>query len=163
MTTARYVEIVPWSERARRAMTGLALAGVGGTSVVVARVPSDERTAAVLAAVPALVVVGGVAVLFKELRIALADESLSVGFGPLRRRVPLQAITRCEPLTYRWCDWGGWGIRWRPGGTLFNVPGDHGQAVQLTLANDRRVLFSSREPQAWCERLRLRTPAIQTG
>src|SRR3954453_11301354 len=162
MTTAGYVEVVPWSERARLAMASLALAGVGGTALLVTRVPSDERTAAVLAAVPAIAVLAGVAVVFRELWIALDDETLTAGFGPFRRRVPLQAITRCEPLTYCWLDWGGWGIRWRPGGTLFNVPGDHGQAVQLTLANNRRLLFSSREPQAWCERLRTRYPAIQT-
>jgi hypothetical protein len=116
----------------------------------------------VLASVPAIAVLAGVAVVFKELRIVLGDETLTAGFGPFRRRVPLQAITRCEPLTYRWQDWGGWGIRWRPGGTLFNVPGDHGQAVQLTLANNRRFLFSSQEPQVWCERLRTGYPAIQT-
>jgi hypothetical protein len=162
MTTAGYVEVVPWSERTRLAMASFALAGVGGTALLVARVPPVERTAAVLAAVPAIAVLAGVAVVFKELRIVLDDEALTAGFGPLRRRVPLQAISRCEPLTYRWLDWGGWGIRWRPGGTLFNVPGDQGQAVQLTLANNRHFLFSSREPQAWCERLRMRYPAIHS-
>lgn len=143
-------------------MASLALVGIGGTALLVTRVPPGERTAAALASVPAIAVLAGVAVVFKELRIVLDDETLTVGFGPFRRRVPLPAITRCEPLTYRWLDWGGWGIRWRPGGMLFNVPGDHGQAVQLTLANNRRILFSSREPRAWCERLRLRYPAIQT-
>lgn len=162
MTTTSYVEVVPWSERGRLAMASLALAGFGGTALLVAREPPDERTAAVLASVPAIAVLAGVAVVFKELRIVLDDETLTAGFGPLRRRVPLEAINRCEPLAYRWLDWGGWGIRWRPGGTLYNVPGDHGQAVQLTLANNRRFLFSSREPQAWCERLRMRYPAIQT-
>jgi hypothetical protein len=162
MTTAGYVEVVPWSERTRLVMASLVLAGAGGTALLVARVPPVERSAAVLASVPAIAVLAGVAVVFRELRIVLDDETLTAGFGPFRRRVPLPAITRCEPLTYRWLDWGGWGIRWRPGGTLYNVPGDHGQAVQLTLANNRRFLFSSREPQAWCERLRTRYPAIQT-
>jgi hypothetical protein len=143
-------------------MAGLALAGAGGTALLVAKAPPGERTAAALASLPGIAALAGVNAIFKELRIALDDETLTVGFGPFRRRVPLQAITRCEPLIYRWLDWAGWGIRWRPGGTLYNVPGDQGQAVQLTLANNRRFLFSSREPQAWCERLRMRNPAIQT-
>lgn len=162
MSGAGYVEVVPWSERTRLVMASLALVGVGGSALLVASVPPIERAAAMLATVPAITVLAAVAVIFKELRIELDDETLTVGFGPFRRRVPLQTITRCEPLTYRWLDWGGWGIRWRPGSTLYNVPGDHGQAVQLTLANNRRFLFSSREPQAWCERLLLRHPAIHT-
>jgi hypothetical protein len=162
MTASGYVEVVPWSERTRVALAGFVLAGVGGTALLVARVPPGERTAVVLASVPGLAVLAGVTVVFRELRIALDDETLTAGFGPFRRRVPLHAITHCAPLTYRWLDWGGWGIRWRPGSALYNVPGDQGHAVQLTLANNRRFLFSSREPQAWCERLRMRYPAIQT-
>jgi hypothetical protein len=97
---------------------------------------------------------------FTTLRVVMDEQTLTVGFGPLRERVPLERITACRPTKYRWWDWGGWGIRlgWRA--KLYNVPGDRGSAVELTLADGRRLLFSSHDPDAVCRALRERRPQI---
>jgi hypothetical protein len=160
MTEATFVERVPWTGPSRFLLVAVALVCVGGAVAAVLGTPPRERPLALLFSVPGIAVVVAVAIVFKELRIALDGETLTTGFGPFRRRVPLRTIARCEPLTYRWLDYGGWGIRWRPGSTLYNVPGDQGQAVQLTLVNNKRFLFSSRESQEWCQRLRASNPGI---
>ena len=86
---------------------------------------------------------------FHRLRVTVDEARLTLGFGPIRRQVALDRIERARPVTYRALTWGGWGIRWRPGtGTLWNVPGDGGRAVELTLRDGRLLLFSSPDPDA---------------
>jgi hypothetical protein len=106
-------------------------------------------------------------VIFRELRIAIDETTLTVGFGPLVDRVPLTRIAACGPTTYRWVEYGGWGIRYNlrhPSrrAKLYNVMGDGGQAVELLLdGGRRRLLFSSRDPNTICQELRSRHRAIQ--
>jgi hypothetical protein len=38
---------------------------------------------------------------FTTLRVVMDEQTLTVGFGPLRERVPLERITACRPTTYR--------------------------------------------------------------
>jgi hypothetical protein len=101
-----------------------------------------------------------IACTFTTLRITVDDQVLTVGFGPFRERVPLARIVACSPTTYRWFEWGGWGIRFGWRAKLYNVPGDRGIAVQVTLDDGRRVLFSSPDPAALCRAVRERRPEI---
>jgi hypothetical protein len=41
-------------------------------------------------------------------------------------------------------EYGGWGIRWGPSGTAFNVSGDIG--IQLVLKNNKRILIGTNVP-----------------
>jgi hypothetical protein len=102
-----------------------------------------------------------VAVVFTTLRVSIDGRALTVGFGPFRDRVPLEQITACEATTYRWTEWGGWGIRCGRRAKLYNVPGDRGQAVQLTLSDGRRILFSSSDPTAVCRALWENHPEVR--
>jgi hypothetical protein len=106
--------------------------------------------------VVSLLVVG----LFSTLRISIDEHTLTVGFGPIRERIPLERVAACGTATYRWIEWGGFGIRLRPRGKLYNVPGDGGVAVQVNLHNGRRILFSSPDPTAVCRALRERNSDI---
>jgi hypothetical protein len=96
----------------------------------------------------------GIILLFTQLSVVLGGGVLSVGFRAFRERIPLERITACAPLTYRWTEWGGYGIRVNRSGKMYNVPGDGGRAVQLTLDNGRRVCFSSGDPDAACAAIR---------
>jgi hypothetical protein len=92
--------------------------------------------------------------LVQTVRVAVEGMDLIVGFKLFRRRIPLHTIDRVSPVRYRWLQWGGWGIRYRWGAVLYNVPGDQGRAVELTLRNGKKVLFSARDPEAVCTAIR---------
>ncbi len=100
---------------------------------------------------PLGVVVAGVVCGFMwALRLVteVRDDGLYIRFAPLHRsfrRVPWTAIdsveaTRYSPLR----EYGGWGIRWRPGAIAYNVSGSRG--VFLTRSDDRDLLVGSQCP-----------------
>ena len=90
----------------------------------------------------------------RTVRVAVDGMDLTVGFPFFRRRIPLSIIDRVSPVRYRWFQWGGWGIRYRWGAVLYNVPGDQGRAVELTLRSGKKVLFSAGDPDAVCTAIR---------
>jgi len=98
--------------------------------------------------------------LIQTLRVAIDGMDLVVGFGLWKRRIPFHSIDRVSPVRYHWVRWGGWGIRWRPGAVLYNVPGDQGRAVELTLRDGKRVLFSARNPDAVASAIREQRAAM---
>lgn len=58
------------------------------------------------------------------------------------RRFAFEDIASCEARTYRPLrEYGGWGIRWGPGGWAYNVSGNRG--AQLVLRSGKRVLLGS--------------------
>jgi hypothetical protein len=91
---------------------------------------------------------------FQVVRVRVEGTDLKVGFGLFSKRIPLHEIDRVAPVQYRWLQWGGWGIRLNRGAVMYNVPGDHGRAVELTLRNGKRVLFSAEDPDAVCAAIR---------
>src|SRR5689334_1690658 len=85
--------------------------------------PGDQERALLLTvAVITAIFLTGITWIFTTLRVIIDEQTLTVGFGPFRERVPLERVTACCPTTYRWWEWGGWGIRlgWRA--KLYNVP-----------------------------------------
>jgi hypothetical protein len=76
------------------------------------------------------------------------DDGLYIRFAPLHRsfrRVPWTTIESAEATTYRPLrEYGGWGIRWRPGAVAYNVQGSRG--VFLTRPDDRDLLVGSQRP-----------------
>jgi hypothetical protein len=90
---------------------------------------------------------------FTRLRIVVDAEALTIGFGPFRERIPRALIAECGMTQYRWQEWGGIGLRIRPGARLYNVPGDGGWAVRVRLRDGQIRLFSSRRPSAICNAL----------
>ena len=136
------------------------LAGVAAVSVIplawaLLTVP-ESRPAALAPILFVVLLIGGIGVLFRRLRVTLAADTLTIGFGPFRDRLPVARIVACAPTTYRWIAFGGFGIRYnrRQRAKLYNVMGDGGRAVRLTLDDGRHVLFSARDPEAVCARLR---------
>jgi hypothetical protein len=143
------------------ALVGLLL---GTTSLSL--VPAFSATDRELRKLPLLIVAvttGAVLLvlwIFGTLRISVNQQVLTVGFGPFRERISLDRVAACGVTTYRWMDWGGFGIRVGRRGKLYNVPGDRGIAVQVDLKDGQKILFSSPDPSAVCHALRQRNPEI---
>ena len=91
---------------------------------------------------------------FGVLTISVDDRQLTVSFRVFRRRVPLEEIVECRPIRYRWWHYGGYGIRRGRGGTMLNVAGDRGHAVEVTRRGQGALRFSSRDPEAVCVAIR---------
>jgi hypothetical protein len=72
-------------------------------------------------------------------------DGLYVRFVPFHwsfQRIPFVEIRKCEARRYRpLLEYGGWGIRYGPGGKAYNVHGNQG--VQLELSNGKRLLIGS--------------------
>ncbi len=113
-------------------------------------ISGTARTVVIAIIVLEVLFTASIVLLFSRLTVAIDGRTLTVGFRAFRERIPLARITACAPISYRWIEWGGYGIRINRRGKMYNVPGDGGRAVQVTLDNGRRVFFSSTDPDAAC-------------
>ncbi|MBX6762641.1 MAG: hypothetical protein IRY88_03050 [Rubrobacteraceae bacterium] len=86
-----------------------------------------------------------------RLDVRVGPGMLEIEFWPfVRRRIPSREIVSWQAVGYRpLVGWGGWGIRWRPGGWAYTVFGDRG--VRVRLAGGREVLVGSRRPEELAE------------
>lgn len=80
-----------------------------------------------------------------SLTTAVSDDAVRVwfGIGLIRRRIALNRIASARPVGNNWIF--GWGVRWIPGGWLWNVSGL--DAVELALVNGRRFRIGTDEPE----------------
>ena len=87
---------------------------------------------------------------FRSLSVVVSDERLQVGFGPLKKSIPLQAVRSCEVEKYRWLTYGGWGIRFATKGRrAYSMPGVS-EGVQVSVeegTKERRYFVSSHYPE----------------
>jgi hypothetical protein len=92
-----------------------------------------------------LIVLAVCMILFASLTVVVDSESVKIAFGPglISRSVRLDAIESCRTVRNRW--WYGWGIRWIPGGLLYNVSGL--DAVELRLVNGKKRRIGTDQPQ----------------
>jgi hypothetical protein len=157
-----FTQEMRWSPRAVWALWGLFAVVLAATlaPAFTRPMPDHERLAVLISGLATTSFCVAITWIFLTLRITVDERTLIVGFGPFRERVPLERVAACGPATYRWLEWGGFGIRlgWR--GKLYNVPGDRGIAVQVNLTDGRRLLFSSPDPAAVCQAMRARRMEI---
>ena len=159
------VEEITWSRGAWVVLLAAAACALVFLGWVLLTVPASRHPSALVPLLVVVLPVAGIRAVFHRLRVTLGPDTLTVGFGPFRERLPLARIAACGPTTYRWLPYGGWGIRynvWRRA-KLYNVPGDGGRAVEVTLDDGRRVLFSARDPAAVCAVLRPWCPNCRKG
>lgn len=100
---------------------------------------------------PVGVVVAGVVVVFMwslRLETEVREDGVYLKLAPLHRsfrHVAWDAIESVESVRYRpLLEYGGWGIRWRPGKLAYNVSGSRG--VRLGRPDDRELLVGSQRP-----------------
>ncbi len=92
-----------------------------------------------------LVVMGICLCLFHSLTVTVNGDAVTIRFagGPIRKTFPLRDVASCEVVRNHW--YNGWGIRWIPGGWLFNVSGL--RAVELRMKTGRRYRIGTDEPE----------------
>jgi hypothetical protein len=108
-------------------------------------VPTLIQARAWFALIPLLGVAALVLALFGTLTVSVDTESIGIrfGIGLIRRRVSRGDIRSCGLVRNSW--YYGWGVRFVPGGTLYNASGL--SAVELALANGKRLLIGTDEPE----------------
>ena len=71
-------------------------------------------------------------ILFAVLRVTVSEGALNIQLGLWGPTIPISSIVSAEATTYKFSDFGGWGIRLSPSkGTMYNMPGDGGQALKV--------------------------------
>ena len=98
------------------------------------------------AALPLVVVLGFVLLGFAAMTVIVDERGIEarMGVGVIRKRVAWSELLAYRQVKNPW--YYGWGIRFYPGGTLYNVSG--ALAVELALQNGKRLRFGSDEPVA---------------
>ncbi len=122
---------------------GLAIAVAVGARVLADLPRTSAVAAGVVLAVMALIAFALGA--FSSLTVTVDDACLELRFGPgwIRKTFKLADIKSCR--TVRNSPLLGWGIRWFPGGLLYNVSGL--DAVELEMKNLKRYRIGTDEPQ----------------
>jgi hypothetical protein len=84
--------------------------------------------------------------LFGTMTVTLDETDLTLwfGIGAFRKRIAFNQVRAFRPVRNPW--YYGWGIRWFPGGWLYNVWGF--LAVELLLHTGTRVRVGTSEPEA---------------
>ena len=86
---------------------------------------------------------------FIRLDVEVRSDHVLVAFGPVnlvRKRIWFTEIEEVRGLTYRpLMEFGGWGIRFRPGRTAWTIRGN--QAAAVKLKSGRRIYVGSEHPQ----------------
>lgn len=90
-------------------------------------------------------IVGTAMFVFSRFTVAVTNETLtaSFGWGWPRRTLRWDEATAARIVKNRW--WYGFGIRWFPGGTLWNVWGL--DAVEFDLVKGGRLRIGTDEPE----------------
>ena len=87
---------------------------------------------------------------FARLSVLVDSRGLHVQYVPFQwsvKQIPLNEVMSVEAKTYSPLrDYGGWGIRYRLGGKVYNASGNRG--VLLTFANGKTLLVGSQRPDA---------------
>ena len=119
--------------RPELALALLAAATLTAIIALAADQPALWVTTAILLAV-ALVGYG-----LSSLTVIVDTEQVSVRFrwGRPRRSIPLERIRQATRVRNAW--WHGWGIRWLPGATMFNVWGRDAVHLELDAGRDFRI------------------------
>jgi hypothetical protein len=98
-----------------------------------------------LASLLILLLALGLAFLFPTMTVIVASDHLqiSMGAGLIKKRFALSDITAARTVENPW--YYGFGIRWYPGGWLFNVSGPH--AVEIEMDSGKKYRIGTDEPE----------------
>lgn len=138
-------------ERYRHTQVGWLILGVTAALAVVFTLTQGSLLRAGPGAWP-LLLFPLLLLLFGWLTVSVGDDAVRArfGIGLFGPTVRLADVRACSVVSNPW-QWG-WGIRWFPGGTLYNVSGLG--AVELRLANGRALRIGSDEPETLAAAIR---------
>ena len=125
-------------DRAHWSLAALVL-GIGGVSV------ASLWPVAPLAALASFAVLCLMWLLFAVLRVTVSEGAVNIQLGLWGPRIPISSILSVQATTYKFTQFGGWGIRMsHKWGTMYNMPGDGGNALKIQWRNE-----SGREKTTW--------------
>ena len=125
--------------------------------VVIAAITAATGEAAAVAVVLAVaVIVTAALVVFSRFTVEVTDDRLNAffGWGWPHRTLAWDNAVAAREVRNRW--WYGFGIRWFPGGSLWNVWGL--DAVEFDVASGRKLRIGTDEPEALMAALVGRVP-----
>jgi hypothetical protein len=111
--------------------------------VVVSLLSDDSATVVVWSGV-LLAMVSLLVLHFSRLTVTVDDTSVTAAFGYVnwpKRVVPYDEIESVEKVRNAW--WYGYGVRWIPGGTMYNVQGN--DAVELTYVSGKKFRIGTND------------------
>jgi hypothetical protein len=84
---------------------------------------------------------------FMKLHVKVASQVIHVRFFPfLKKQLMLKNIVSSHARQYKPIkEFGGWGVRWGPGGRAYNVSGDWG--VQFDFIDGRKLMIGSQRAE----------------
>lgn len=83
--------------------------------------------------------------LFAVLRVTVSQGAVSIQLGLWGPKIPTASIISAQATTYKFSQFGGWGIRHSLSmGTMYNMPGDGGNALKIRWRTDK-----GREKTTW--------------
>ncbi|MCB2229200.1 hypothetical protein KQH82_00695 [bacterium] len=82
--------------------------------------------------------------LFYRLVVTVREDVVEIKFGVglIKKRIKLAEVVAVRPVRNRW--WYGWGIRYFPGGYLYNIWGL--DAVELQMKSNPRYRIGTSDP-----------------
>ena len=84
-----------------------------------------------------------------RLNTQINEDGVRVRFSPFHRKerfYPWDMISSCHVRIYKpLLEYGGWGIRFGPNGTAYNIRGNKG--IQLVLKNGRQILIGTQKTE----------------
>jgi hypothetical protein len=91
---------------------------------------------------------------YLKLIVEVRENGILIRFFPLHSRfIRFDDLGNYEVRKYHPIrEYGGWGIRWGSKGWAYNVSGNEG--VQLELANGKRIMIGSQNPDKLAEMIR---------
>lgn len=86
-------------------------------------------------------------IFFWTLETEVDSKNIYIRIKPfMNKKIPFDEIQSWTVRTYKPIrEYGGWGIRWGPKGTAYNIKGDQG--LQLVLINGKRILVGTQRQQ----------------
>ncbi len=102
---------------------------------------------------------------FAVLRTVVTSREVIVKYGLWGARIPIEAITSCKVVPYKWTQFGGWGIRRGIGGVWAYVPGA-GDVVEIAYTENgktKRVQVGANNPQLIASEIQHARQAARTG
>ncbi len=87
---------------------------------------------------------------FRKLDIEIDETHLVASFGYISKKIKLNTIISCEPIDATLSVYTGMGLRYGGDGSLAYLP-SLGEAVKLTIKEDRAFVFSTRNQKLLIE------------
>ncbi len=147
--------------RAHWSLAALIL-GVGGAATLA------SWSVAPVATVLTLGFLGLLWLLFAVLRVTVSEGAVKIQLGLWGPRIPIASITSARATTYKFSQFGGWGIRYSLSlGTMYNMPGDGGNALKIEWrteeGREKTTWVGTREAPELARAIRAAKAAAVTG